>query len=219
MSNTLVLHLPKCETWNTEQFLRESLLCSEAGATFLSSCSEKVEDAVKEVLELLRSTALLPQINDFDSDEIAKSKKDELELFENECEDLFMHFQHRNLEALVSSVRCTLDCLRRRITTTSASSTRSPVVGYHPKTTYVDDCSHSPSCFQADLILAIPNVVMQPSLEDVQNAVNQVVMYVCEVGRHIRQWSPPHSVSINSHHSKDSSKILSYCIPYVHVIH
>ncbi len=34
-----------------------------------------------------------------------------------ECEDLFLHFQHRNLDALVASVRTTLDQLRKRITT------------------------------------------------------------------------------------------------------
>ena len=42
---------------------------------------------------------------------------DDLDQFETECEDLFLHFQHRNLEALVAAVRTTLDTLRRRITT------------------------------------------------------------------------------------------------------
>ena len=45
------------------------------------------------------------------------SPSDELDQFETECEDLFHHFQHRNLDALVSAVRTTLDALRRRITT------------------------------------------------------------------------------------------------------
>ena len=42
---------------------------------------------------------------------------DDLDQFETECEDLFLHFQHRNLDALVAAVRTTLDTLRRRITT------------------------------------------------------------------------------------------------------
>jgi len=45
------------------------------------------------------------------------SPSDELDQFETECEDLFHHFQHCNLDALVSAVRTTLDALRRRITT------------------------------------------------------------------------------------------------------
>ena len=45
------------------------------------------------------------------------SPSDELDQLETECEDLFHHFQHRNLDALVSAVRTTLDALRRRITT------------------------------------------------------------------------------------------------------
>ena len=42
---------------------------------------------------------------------------DDLDQFETECEDLFLHFQHRNMDALVAAVRTTLDTLRRRITT------------------------------------------------------------------------------------------------------
>ena len=45
------------------------------------------------------------------------SPSDELDQLETECEDLFHHFQHRNLDALVSAVRTILDALRRRITT------------------------------------------------------------------------------------------------------
>lgn len=42
---------------------------------------------------------------------------DDLEQFATESEELFIHFQHRNLEAIVSSVKGSIDALRRRVTT------------------------------------------------------------------------------------------------------
>ena len=93
---------------------------------------------MKELLILLRSSACLPAIHSFDSEDKLKSKRgtlygwwlprlptafstsfsaEELEQFETECEDLFLHFQHRNLDAMVAAVKSTLDTLRKRITT------------------------------------------------------------------------------------------------------
>ena len=42
---------------------------------------------------------------------------DDLEQFTTECEELYIHFQHRNLEAIVCSVKGSIDILRKRITT------------------------------------------------------------------------------------------------------
>ena len=41
---------------------------------------------------------------------------DDLQQFSSECKDLYFHFQHRNLEALLSAVKGSIDVLRRRIT-------------------------------------------------------------------------------------------------------
>lgn len=129
---------------------------------------------------------------------------EELEQFESECEDLFSHFQHRNLEALVCAVRSTLDLLRKRLAT--SSSLRSQY----------DDGSRPVACFAADLVLSLPNIVsnhyncstsmimylcgvqvLVPSLEELQAVVNQVVQCVSDIGQSISCWTPPtqHSTS------------------------
>jgi len=50
-------------------------LASDAGMQVLRGCSARAEDAVKEVLCLLQSSACLPSLNLSDSEEIAKSKR------------------------------------------------------------------------------------------------------------------------------------------------
>lgn len=204
MSRTLLLTLPHNEAWTTAHFLQQASAHSEAGGNTLSSCSKKVEDAVKELLEILRNTAALPTINSFDSDETTRSKQDELDMFQTHCQDLFIHFKHRNLEALIACVRGTLDNLRRCITTSTSRS----AIRYGIHATSYDDSSHPAACFQADLILSIPNIVMQPSLEDMQNTVNQAVHYICEVGQHIGLWTVPmSSAHLSSPRSAGRDKI------------
>ena len=78
MSSTHLLSLPGSETWTTDEFLGHALSRSQQGTELLIANSRKVEDAVKEMLVLLRSTANLPTIHDFDSDETIKSKKGKL---------------------------------------------------------------------------------------------------------------------------------------------
>ena len=76
---------------------------------------------------------------------------EELEQFESECEDLFSHFQHRNLDALVCAVRSTLDLLRRRLVT--SSSIRSQY----------EDGARPVACFSTELVLSLPNIVNSAS--------------------------------------------------------
>lgn len=75
MSNTKLLGLPSTETWTPDYFLSQSKSRCEAGTLVLKAASKKVEDAVKELIALLRSTACLPTQHSFDTEETAKSKK------------------------------------------------------------------------------------------------------------------------------------------------
>ena len=207
MSHTLLLTLPHNEAWTTTHFLQQAQGQSETGGNTLASCSKKVEDAVKELLELLRNTAVVPTVHSFDSEETERAKLDELELFETHCQELFNHFKYRNLEALIASVRATLDHLRRCITVSTLRSTNRS-----SSSRCLDEGAHPTACFQADLVLSIPYIVVQPSLEDMQNTINQAVQYICEVGQHIRLWTPPHYTvpALKSPHSERAS--IKMCI-------
>ena len=152
MSETLLLNIPKFETWSTEHFLQQSQLCCEVGGAVLNFCSENVEKATRELLHILRSTAFLPAINDFDSEEVAKSKKEEIEMFDNECDEVFKYLRHKDQDALVTSTRSTLEALRKRIIPPSSSI--SPPDDYHSRAMSLDETHLTPSLFQADLILS-----------------------------------------------------------------
>ena len=42
---------------------------------------------------------------------------EDLKAFQNESEDVFLYFRHRNLEAMLAAVKSSIDVLRRRIVT------------------------------------------------------------------------------------------------------
>ena len=44
--------------------------------------------------------------------------------------------------------------------------------------------------FQVDVELSIPSVTMNPSLDDVQSAINQCAMQIIGSTRHIAAWNP-----------------------------
>ncbi len=115
---------------------------------------------------------------------------DKLESFETECDDLFSHFQQRNLEALIHSVRSTLDGLRRRITWSSGLTAA--------RRHLIDESSYPPSVFLTQLVLSLPTICLKPSLEEVQNAVNTAVSYVAEIGSAVPLWTPIHPQSNQS---------------------
>ena len=50
---------------------------------------------------------------------------EDLKTFQNESEDVFLYFRHRNLEAMLAAVKSSIDVLRRRIVTKLVLITRS----------------------------------------------------------------------------------------------
>lgn len=84
---------------------------------------------------------------------------------------------HRNLEALVKSARISLDTLRRRISVSS-------MINYGDGDTKKDQVP----AFKANLILAIPNIEMRPTLDDIQQTVNKVAQIQISVFKSIPLW-------------------------------
>lgn len=89
--------------------------CCEDGARLLQSCSNKVEKAVQDIMALVHKDPVLPTFSDNDTKEVRKRKKEELLQFETECQELYNSLKHRFLEALMTSVRSTLELLRKKL--------------------------------------------------------------------------------------------------------
>ncbi|XP_052798280.1 dynein axonemal heavy chain 8-like [Mya arenaria] len=65
--------------------------------------------------------------------------------------------------------------------------------------------------FTADITLAIPNVVMQPSLEDIQSTLNKACQLVLDVSKGVLQWGQDRN-SIENFFSSSKKKSSTDCI-------
>ncbi|KAK7469850.1 hypothetical protein BaRGS_00036128, partial [Batillaria attramentaria] len=111
----------------------------------------------------------------------AKRKKEMRENIEESAMELLIHFNNRNLDALLRCVRNTLEALRKRITSSS--------MAHYIGDSFGDTKKDSRPFFRTFATLAIPNVVMQPALDEVQQGLNKAVQSIVSVSKGVAQWS------------------------------
>ncbi|XP_072356695.1 dynein axonemal heavy chain 8-like [Scyliorhinus torazame] len=109
--------------------------------------------------------------NNKDAGQQAK-KNEELE---KDIKELYAHFSHQLLDALVKSTHLSLEILKRRIFKRGLYGYSSNVEEFSP-------------FLKAEVHLAIPNVVMVPNLDDIQHALNRTIQMVLEVSRKVQHW-------------------------------
>ncbi|MEQ2240347.1 hypothetical protein ILYODFUR_013861, partial [Ilyodon furcidens] len=113
-----------------------------------------------------------------------RKKRDLMEIMEQEAQELLSYFNHRNVDALLKVTRNTLEMLRKRIHTSS-------LVHFLGESDALSHGKHSDqqAIFRANVTLSIPNIVMVPALEEVQQALNRAVECVVSVSKGVGQWS------------------------------
>ncbi|XP_077866685.1 dynein axonemal heavy chain 5-like [Saccoglossus kowalevskii] len=217
MSTTMLCELPEDEPWTAEQFLDKTQELCNRGAITLQIKSTQVEEAANELINMLIVDELEEPAKEGEKEEedegsddeeddrkrrasgsvshasghaspsrgqsavaqtIARRKREQRENIEESAQELLSHFNHRNLDALLKVTRYTLDSIRRRITSSSHLA-------------YMDEekgKKESPF-FHCNVTLAIPNIVMQPALDEVQQCVNKAALLVLNVSKGVAQWS------------------------------
>ncbi|XP_020559538.1 dynein heavy chain 5, axonemal isoform X3 [Oryzias latipes] len=112
-----------------------------------------------------------------------KKKMDLKDVMEEEAQKLLSHFNHRNLDALLKMTRNTLEMLRKHF---SSSSTNFLGENMPPGR---NRNRAQQAVFRVDVVLSIPDIVINPALEKVQEALNQIVECVVSVSKGVGQWS------------------------------
>ncbi|XP_037533193.1 dynein heavy chain 5, axonemal [Nematolebias whitei] len=115
---------------------------------------------------------------------VRRKKRRNLEVMEEEAQKLLSYFNHCYMDALLRVTRNTLEMIRKRIHTSSLT----------PIFSESDSLSHGKgsgqqTIFRVNVTLSIPNIVMVPALEEVQQALNQAVECVVSVSKGVSQWS------------------------------
>ena len=116
----------------------------------------------------------------------AKRKRETRDQLNMEAQELLTHFIHKNIDAIVRVTRATLDGMRKRV---------HAAIAHH----YVEKGSslgqgkeNGPDLsplFSANVTLQIPNITMQPALDEIQQGLNKAAQYVVSVSKGVSQWN------------------------------
>ncbi|CAF3405686.1 unnamed protein product [Rotaria sp. Silwood1] len=95
------------------------------------------------------------------------------EYLQNAVTELLHHFSHQNLDAIIKVIKITLEKIRKRIVSTfiyNQSSREIPI-------------------FKIFAELIIPNITLQPQIDEVQSYLNKAVHIIIAISKNISQWS------------------------------
>lgn len=116
----------------------------------------------------------------------AKRKRESREQLNMEAEELLTYFIHKNIDAIVRVTRTTLDGMRKRVQSAVSHHYVEKGSSLGPGKDSGPDLS---PLFSAYVTLQIPNITMQPALDEIQQGLNKAAQYVVSVSKGISQWN------------------------------
>nr|XP_006825999.1 PREDICTED: dynein heavy chain 5, axonemal [Saccoglossus kowalevskii] len=202
MSTTPLCDLPEMEPVTTTEFLRMTETAVSEAAEQLARQSKAVESAVNELVDTLKA-----QLKDSDKEGLhgsyqcvhpdSKHKKQRcLECLACSYNIMLTTFSQRNSDALIKCTRLSLDAIKRRMQSSSNK--------YMSRTQDTKQEESKVPLFKADIVLAIPSVVMRPSLEDIQQTLNKSIQLILKMSQNISLWE--HTVTIQKALQKPMDK-------------
>ncbi|XP_052714224.1 dynein axonemal heavy chain 5-like isoform X2 [Crassostrea angulata] len=217
MSTTKLCQLPEDEPWLCDAFLENTQMLCAKGAVALQTKSLVVEEAANELINMLCPVDFEDEDEKIEMEEdeeeqrsqagsptgsqgartssrksrpvsskahlVAKKKREMRENIEEAANELLAHFNHRNQDALMKVTKNTLESLRKRITSSSMVHYLGDSGGFG------DAKKDSGPFFKTFATLAIPNIVMQPALDEVQQTVNKAAQMIISVSKGVAKWS------------------------------
>ncbi|KAM8731517.1 dynein axonemal heavy chain 5 [Acanthopagrus schlegelii] len=185
VSSCSLLVLPEDRPVSPQELLLQTDSCVRAAAATLTWQSQQVERYVFELIEeLKRKMKTTDTVNLEGSFQClhpdSKQKTRCQSCLPCRFYNLIGQLCHRNTEALVKATRSSLDALRRRL----------HVPKYQPSSS----CSNQSAAplLRASIQLAIPNIVLRPSLDDIQSSVNKLVSVVLSATKDVPLWTYSH---------------------------
>uniref|UniRef100_A0A673T0U8 Dynein axonemal heavy chain 8 n=1 Tax=Suricata suricatta TaxID=37032 RepID=A0A673T0U8_SURSU len=200
IATTVLISLPESGAIKVEDMLTLNETYTKEWAEVLNHKSKHVEEAVKELISIFKTTyevkdsgkteKPLPEQRkhvvfgseteegentDYETTIIPEvAVNDKEDEFKKECKEVYAFFSHQLLDSLQKATRLSLDTMKRRMFVSSQYGRRRS-----------DDVI---SFIKTEVHLAIPNVVMVPSLDDIQQAINRMIQLTLEVSRGVAHW-------------------------------
>ncbi|XP_039610081.1 dynein heavy chain 5, axonemal-like [Polypterus senegalus] len=187
MSFTILLDLPEEEPVDAHAFYKMTEKVVATAAATLAEQSQQVERSMYELINDLK-TKMRPTDRDSLQSYQCLHPDSKLKTRCQECLPCYFYNMmgqicQKNTDSLVKSTKRSLDALKRRLHVVSSK--------YQPSAQFAKIPSQPP-VFKASIELVIPNVVMKPSLDEIQNNINKAVQSMLFMAKNIPLWTYAH---------------------------
>lgn len=182
IQNISLVQIPESGTIEASEFFSvASELCSAAAVT-IETKSKVIEKAVDELLAILMSED--ENLEDLQGTEkenepgtqTMKRKLEQKNRLALEAENLKLTYEQMLGETQYKLLRFTLECIRRRLAV--------KLLSYGDMATEKAD---NP-LFEASLVLAVPSIIMKPSLDEIQQMLNRTVSAIISITKGVLRW-------------------------------
>eukprot|EP00117_Sycon_ciliatum_P004310 scpid857/ scgid8744/ Dynein heavy chain 5, axonemal; Axonemal beta dynein heavy chain 5; Ciliary dynein heavy chain 5 len=207
MQEIPLCELPSAEPLTIEQFAQSTEELCEAGAILLDTKSHFVEDAVLELRNLFlkdqgegedgggslqnEDTSSAPSAASLSRRKLPpggatlERQKELREHLDEEAAELVYSLQQQNVDTLLKLTRFTLDSIKRRVAMSSRYSSEN---SWDNGGQNGSKSKPQGACFRADIVLAMPSIMMQPSLDEVQQGLNKTAQTILNTFKGVVQW-------------------------------
>ncbi|XP_077760288.1 dynein axonemal heavy chain 8 isoform X1 [Canis aureus] len=199
ITKTVLISLPEGGATKVEDMLALNETYTKEWADVLNHKSKHVEEAVKELISIFENIYEVKysgktakpspeqrkhvafgseteegESTDYEANIPEVHVNDKEDEFKKECKEIYAFFSHQLLDSLQKATQLSLDTMKKRIF----------VLSQYGRKRSEDVISF----IKTEVHLAIPNVVMVPSLDDIQQAINRMIQLTLEVSRGVAHW-------------------------------
>ena len=163
VSRTLLVDLPDSDSFTVEDFVKMQEKHIAKQSTLLQGKNLEIEFAVRDLIKTIAGYKLDSHVEGIADEEIVKLKK---------------HYNHFMYQALLHCAKNSMNALKKRIGSRSSSSDSEEVTKQEVQ-----------PFFEVDIQLAAPQVVLHPSLDEIQECINRSAQAILRCFKTVKDWS------------------------------
>ncbi len=188
IESTKLCSIPNNEAVSISEFCTTTEELCMAGAAHIECKNLTLEKTVSEMVDLLVGQDIIasPQISSHltvAGQQTRQRQRQQQELLLREADSLKVHYEQLCIESQLKLVRMTLESLRKRLAVQT--------LAYEQKSTR-EKIKYP--LFKSDLILAIPDIKLTPSLDEIQKGLNAAVNYILGFSKFVYKWGQERSI-------------------------
>ena len=168
VSKTLLVDLPDCAAFTVEDFVKMQEKHIAKQSTALQGKNLEIEFAVRDLLKTISSYKLEVHVEEVNEEDMTKLKK---------------HYNHFMYQALLHCAKNSMNSLKKRIGSKPATVNPNRPLRRQAKAHVVTPF------FEVDIELEAPQVVLHPSLDEIQVCINRSAQAILRCFKIVKDWT------------------------------